>query len=70
VAPHEPVRGAYVVLVGPGKAEELAQSLGQLHDNVLSEHPRPVILFYGDDVDEEERKDTGQQPGSPGYGLT
>ena len=60
-----PVSGAFVMLVGPDKAEELEQSLGQLYDNVLAEHPRPVILFYGDDVDEEERYETGQQLGSP-----
>ena len=60
----EPVRGAFVFLVGPDRAAagELRQSLEQLHENVLQSFPRPVLLFYGDDVDEQERRETGGPP--------
>ena len=46
-------------LVGPDKGEELGQSLDELYRNVLTEHPRPVILFYGDDVPADELERTG-----------
>ncbi len=51
--------GAFVVLVGPGKGAELSQSLSSLYENVLARHPRPVILYYGDDVPSDERNATG-----------
>ena len=47
-------------LVGPDKGEELGQSLDELFQNVLAEHPRQVILFYGDDVPADELERTGQ----------
>ena len=47
------------MLVGPGKADEVRQSLSDLYDNALAEYPRPILLFYGDDVAEEERNQTG-----------
>ena len=59
------VKGAFVMLVGPGKGGEVSQSLGELYYNVLGEHPRPVILFYGDDVSAEERDKTGVSPCMP-----
>ena len=52
------VKGAFVVLVGPDKGEELSVTLHDLHLNVLAAHPRPVILFYGDDVEAVESEDT------------
>ena len=48
-----------MVLVGPGKGAELSQSLSSLYENVLAQHPRPVILFYGDDIRADERNTTG-----------
>ena len=39
--------GAFVILVGPGAADGLALTLQSLAVNVLSFHPRHVILFYG-----------------------
>ena len=48
-----------MVLVGPGKGAELSQSLSSLYENVLAQHPRPVILIYGDDVLGDERNTTG-----------
>ena len=64
------VEGAFVMLVGPGKGEELGRSLGELYANVLAEHPRPVILFYGDDVNAEERNKTGVSLSTPVTGGT
>ena len=47
------------MLVGPRKADEVRQSLSELYDNILAEYPRPILLFYGDDVRVEERNETG-----------
>jgi hypothetical protein len=68
-APHKPVKGAFVMLVAPGKGDEVRQSLGMLYENVLDEHPRPVLLFYGDDVDAAERDTTGLLAGAPTFEI-
>ena len=45
-------RAAFVVLVAPGGWGQrgLGLMLKSLHAHVLTAHPRPVLLFYGDDV--------------------
>ncbi len=45
-----------MVLVGPGTGPQagLRLMLKSLHAHVLAAHPRPVLLFYGDDVPPEQ----------------
>ena len=47
-------RAAFVVLVAPGAMEGLGLMLKSLHAHVLATHPRPVLLFYGNDVPPEQ----------------
>jgi hypothetical protein len=49
-------RAAFVVLVGPGRSIQkgLGLMLKSLHINVLAAHPRPVLLFFADDVPPEQ----------------
>jgi hypothetical protein len=36
--------------VGPNRTAGVALALSSLHISVLSQYPRPVLLFFGDDV--------------------
>ena len=49
-------QAAFVVLVGPGSwaQKSLGLMLKSLHINVLAAHPRPVLLFFADDVPAEQ----------------
>ena len=50
------VRAAFVVLVGPGRKTKIGLGclLKSLHFSELTARPRPVLLFYADDVPPEE----------------
>ena len=58
-ASDEGLRAAFVLLVGPNTAGEnrtrgLEVALHALWFNYLQEHPRPVYLFVGDDVPDDQ----------------
>lgn len=44
------VRAAFVMLAGPGCVPDAVRSLTMLDTHVLSHHPRPIYVFYGDDM--------------------
>ena len=46
------------VQVGPNTTVSVASALRSLHINVLSQHPRPVLLFFGNDVPEAQYSET------------
>lgn len=48
------IKAAFVILVSPGSRSEVVSCLSLLYTNVLRYNPRRIILFYGDDMSNNE----------------
>ena len=47
-----------LVQVGPNRTAGVALALSSLQLNVFLQYPRPVLLFFGDDIPKEQYSDT------------